>query len=58
VRIYFNTSALNRPFDDQSSERVRLEADAVAAILAAVGSLRSCPFDFIAMEIDERLCTR
>jgi len=35
LRIYLNTSALNRPFDDLSSPRVRLEAEAVAAILAA-----------------------
>jgi predicted nucleic acid-binding protein len=36
MRIYFNTSALNRPLDSLSSERVRLEAEAVVALLAAV----------------------
>jgi hypothetical protein len=36
MRIYFNTSALNRPLDDLSSERVRIEAEAVVALLAAV----------------------
>jgi predicted nucleic acid-binding protein len=36
MRLYFNTSALNRPLDDLSSERVRLEAEAMAALLAAV----------------------
>jgi predicted nucleic acid-binding protein len=36
MRIYLNTSALNRPFDDLSSPRVRREADAIAAVLAAV----------------------
>lgn len=41
MRIYFNTSALNRPFDDLSSERVRLEADAVAALLAAIEAGRA-----------------
>jgi predicted nucleic acid-binding protein len=36
MRIYLNTSALNRPLDDLSSERVRIEAEAVVALLAAV----------------------
>ena len=36
VRIYLNTSALNRPFDDHSNGRVRLEAEAVAVLLAAI----------------------
>jgi len=31
-----DTSALNRPFDDLSSERVRVEAEALVALLAAV----------------------
>ena len=35
MRVYLNTSALNRPFDDLTSARVRLEAEAVAAIIAA-----------------------
>jgi len=36
MRVYFHTSALNRPLDDLSSERVRLEAEAVVGLLAAV----------------------
>jgi hypothetical protein len=36
MRVYFNTSALNRPLDDLSSDRVRLEAEAIVALLAAV----------------------
>lgn len=36
MRVYFNTSALNRRLDDLSSERVRIEAEAVVALLAAV----------------------
>ena len=36
MRVYFNTSALNRPLDALSSERVRLEAEAVVAVLAAI----------------------
>jgi len=33
VRIYLDVSCLNRPFDDQGQERIRLEAEAVALIL-------------------------
>ena len=36
IKIYFDTSCLNRPFDDQTQVRVRLEAEAVLAILARV----------------------
>jgi hypothetical protein len=36
MRIYLNTSALNRSLDDSSSDRVRLEAEAVVGLLAAV----------------------
>src|SRR2546427_10159245 len=36
MRIYLNTSALNRPLDDLTSERVRVEAEAVVALLAAI----------------------
>ena len=41
MRIYFNTSALHRPLDDLSSDRVRLEAEAVVSLLAAVESGRA-----------------
>jgi predicted nucleic acid-binding protein len=36
MRIYLNTSALSRPFDDLRVPRIRLEAEAVAALVAAV----------------------
>ena len=36
MRIYLNTSALNRPLDDLSAERVRVEAEAMVALLAAI----------------------
>ena len=36
MRVYFNTSALNRPLDDLTSDRVRVEAEAVVSLLAAV----------------------
>jgi hypothetical protein len=33
MKIYLDNCCLNRPFDDQSNLRVRLEAEAVKAIL-------------------------
>jgi predicted nucleic acid-binding protein len=33
MKIYLDVSCLNRPFDDQAQERVRLEAMAVSSIL-------------------------
>jgi predicted nucleic acid-binding protein len=33
MRIYLDTCCLNRPFDDQSQPRIRLEAEAVALVL-------------------------
>ncbi|WP_256875183.1 hypothetical protein [Nostoc sp. C052] len=32
--IYLDVCCLNRPFDDQTQERIRLEAEAVLLILA------------------------
>jgi predicted nucleic acid-binding protein len=34
--IYFDTSCLGRPFDDQSQDRIRLEAEAVVLIFAHI----------------------
>jgi len=36
TKIYFDTCCLNRPFDDQTQERLRLESEAVLAILARI----------------------
>jgi predicted nucleic acid-binding protein len=33
MRVYLDVSCLNRPFDDQSQKRVRLEAEAVIEVL-------------------------
>jgi hypothetical protein len=33
--IYLDMCCLNRPFDDQSQPRIRLDAEAVLALLAA-----------------------
>lgn len=38
MKLYLNTSALNRPFDDQSIPRVRLEAEAVLSLVSAMES--------------------
>ncbi len=42
MRIYLYVCCLNRPFDDQTQDRVRLEAEAVVLILLRVhaGALR------------------
>jgi predicted nucleic acid-binding protein len=34
MKIYLDVCCLNRPFDDQSQDRIRLEAEAVLLILA------------------------
>jgi len=34
--MYLNTSALNRPFDDLGSSRVRREAEAVVLLVSMV----------------------
>ena len=36
TKVYLDTCCLNRPFDDQTQMRIRLEAEAVLAILARI----------------------
>jgi predicted nucleic acid-binding protein len=36
MRIYLDVSCLNRPFDDQTQERIRIEAEAVRLIIARI----------------------
>ena len=36
MRIYLDACCLNRPFDDQAQDRIRVESEAVRAILNAV----------------------
>lgn len=36
TKIYLDNCALNRPFDDQSQERIRLETEAVVLLLSRV----------------------
>lgn len=54
MRVYFNTSALNRPFDDLSSERVRLEAEALVSLLAIVedGTREWIGSEYLDFEVD------
>ena len=40
MKLYLDVSCLNRPFDDQSQGRIRLEADAVILILQAIDAGR------------------
>ena len=37
IKIYLDNCALNRPFDDQGQERIRLETEAVLLILTRLG---------------------
>ena len=52
-RVYFDTCALNRPFDDQSQVRIRIEAEAVEHLLRAVedGRLEWILSDLILFEV-------
>jgi predicted nucleic acid-binding protein len=36
MKIYLDTCCLNRPFDDQSQERIRLETEALVIILGRI----------------------
>jgi len=36
TKIYFDTCCINRPFDDQTQVRVRLEAEAVLGVLGRI----------------------
>jgi len=38
VKIYLDVSCLNRPFDDQTQARIRLESEAVTLILDGIDS--------------------
>jgi len=41
VRIYINTSALHRPFDDLSQARIREDAEAMAMLISAIRAGRA-----------------
>lgn len=48
IKIYLDTCCLNRPFDDQTQIRVRLEAEAVLAILSRI---ENGEWDWVGSEI-------
>ncbi len=55
MTVYLDVCCLNRPFDDQSQNRVRLEAEAVLSILemAAAGKLKLASSDIIDDELSQ-----
>jgi predicted nucleic acid-binding protein len=54
VKIYLDVSCLNRPFDDQTQVRIRLEAEAVLLILERFddGAWEQVSSDMAAIETD------
>src|SRR5262245_30521972 len=54
MKVYLDTSALNRPFDDQGQQRVRLEARAVQLVLERCGGgkWRHVASDMVIIEIE------
>ena len=48
IKVYLDTCCLNRPFDDQTQERLRLESEAVLAILSRI---EKGEWDWIGSEI-------
>ena len=55
VRIYLNTSALSRPFDDLSRSRARHEAEAVSMIVAAIEARQAelVASEYLAFELSQ-----
>jgi len=54
VRVYLDVSCLNRPFNDQSQDRIRLESEAVKLILArcATGEWQHVSSEMARIEIE------
>ena len=55
MKLYLDVCCLNRPYDDQSQNRVRLEAEAVLSILelAGTGTLEIIGSDIIDDELSQ-----
>ena len=53
MKIYLDVCCLNRPFDDHSQERVRLESEAVVAILGRSKTLTLLSSEIIDLEISK-----
>jgi len=60
VKIYLDDCCLNRPFDDQSQDRIRLEAEAVLLILMRVQNEEWVWYssDVVIDEIEQTLDTK
>jgi predicted nucleic acid-binding protein len=54
LRVYLDTSCLNRPFDDQSQARIRLESEAVVLILERIdrGDWEDVSSEMARIEVD------
>jgi hypothetical protein len=55
TRIYLDVCCLNRPFDDQSQDRIRLESEAVRLILTRIeaAELEWIGSELLAVEIEQ-----
>ena len=54
MKVYFDVCCLNRPFDDQSQDKIRLEAEAILAIIKHIdtGTWSSVSSDTVVYEIN------
>ncbi len=54
MKVYFDVCCLNRPFDDQSQDKIHLEAEAVLTILKHIdtGAWSSVSSDTVVYEIN------
>ncbi len=55
MKVYFDVCCLNRPFDDQNQDRIRLEAEAVLSVLKHVdeGKWKLVSSDTVIYEINK-----
>ncbi len=54
MKIYLDVSSLNRPFDDQTQPRIRVETAAITAIFERIdsGQWQQCSSEMALIEID------
>ncbi|MFZ3131347.1 MAG: PIN domain-containing protein [Desulfosporosinus sp.] len=55
MKVYLDVCCLNRPFDDQTQDKIRIESDAIIAILAkcASGEWQLLSSEVLDIEIDK-----
>jgi predicted nucleic acid-binding protein len=56
MRLYLDVCALNRPYDDQTIDRNRLEAEAVAIIIGRIGAGRHSLVSSEAIDRENAAC--